>query len=264
MRNTRRAATAHSPIKPGNLSGLPIQFRDYPTIADYVVNGNGVNYAPNYVSNSVGSAINDITGDVLNIGATPTAISNYVPYPSTTAYLGKQFSYQTNMADALSSTGAYLPNGTQTQVPPVINTPGAIAPLNMSSLPVSNAVTNSPVISVGDSLGGMGYMDKFKNWGSKMADNLQTGWDKLDLTQQAGLVGKALMGGYGLYNSHKQLGMAQDALNFQKDTFNKNWDASRKEYNSSLADRQERRNHTAQLNGAKVASVNEYMDKYGI
>lgn len=65
----------------------------------------------------------------------------------------------------------------------------------------------------------------------------------------------------GLIGGNKELRMARDALNFQKDAFNKNFENQRKLTNASLEDRQRAR---VAGNPGAYMSVEEYMQKYGV
>jgi len=67
--------------------------------------------------------------------------------------------------------------------------------------------------------------------------------------------------GMGAYFGFKQLGAAKDQLNFQKESFRKNYDASKQTTNTQLEDRQKRRYAE---NPNHYASPAEYMKKNGI
>lgn len=67
----------------------------------------------------------------------------------------------------------------------------------------------------------------------------------------------------GAYMGMKQYGLARDTLNFNKDMFQKNYDAQRGLTNSSLADRQAGRIAAAGPN-SHYQSVGDYMNQYGV
>ena len=67
--------------------------------------------------------------------------------------------------------------------------------------------------------------------------------------------------GLGAYMGFKQLGAAKDQLNFQKESFNKNYEASKQTTNTQLADRQKRRYAE---NPDHYKSSAEYMKANGI
>ena len=89
------------------------------------------------------------------------------------------------------------------------------------------------------------------------------GWNWLSTRDQQGVLGPALqgIGALGsLYMGMKQYGVAKDQLAFQKDSFNKQFDANRSLTNSRLEDRQARR----VLENPNATSVADYMSKWGV
>lgn len=73
--------------------------------------------------------------------------------------------------------------------------------------------------------------------------------------------GLALSTGAGLFNAYmgmKQYGLFKDQLNFQKESFARNYDAQRTSMNTQLEDRQKAR---IAANPGAYQSVGEYMDK---
>lgn len=109
-----------------------------------------------------------------------------------------------------------------------------------------------------------GYMQQGKQAIQNGANNVALGWDKLNGLQKINTVGSALMGLYGAYNAHKQLGLAKDTLNFNKDQYYTNLNNQRKMVNSQLEDRQRRRVAQAKDGGTTTISVGDYMAKYGV
>lgn len=78
---------------------------------------------------------------------------------------------------------------------------------------------------------------------------------------QAGVAGLgALSNAFGAFNGYKQTKLAKQQLAFQKDAFNKQWNAQRNLTNSHLEDRQKQR----VARDPSAMSVAEYMNKYGI
>jgi hypothetical protein len=65
----------------------------------------------------------------------------------------------------------------------------------------------------------------------------------------------------GAINSYKTNKLAKQQFAFQKDAFNQNFDAQRRQVNSQLEDRQKLRTLTQPQNNM---SVSEYMDKFGV
>lgn len=82
--------------------------------------------------------------------------------------------------------------------------------------------------------------------------------------EQQGILAPAISGLTSIANGYlamKQLGLAQDQFNFQKDAFNKNWAAKKATTNSALEDRQRAR---VASNSGAYQSVGDYMNQYGI
>lgn len=92
-------------------------------------------------------------------------------------------------------------------------------------------------------------------------EKLSTDWNNLGLGGQVQLGLNTVGGLMNAYNAYKANKLAKDQLNFQKDTFYKNFEAQRKMTNSQLEDRQKSR---LQANPNIHTSVNEYMKKYGV
>lgn len=105
-------------------------------------------------------------------------------------------------------------------------------------------------------------------WYSGMLDsvdkngNVVKGWGGLGLTALQGLASG--------YMAMKQYGLMKDNLNFQKDSFYKNYEANKALTNASLADRQNRRNAEAgnlyALTGTRLTPQDtaSYMAQYGV
>lgn len=87
------------------------------------------------------------------------------------------------------------------------------------------------------------------------------GWNWLNTRDQQGVLGPALAGAGALANlfmGMKQYGLAKDQLAFQKDSFNKQYDANRTLTNSRLEDRQAAR---VASNPGAYQSVGDYMNQ---
>lgn len=106
----------------------------------------------------------------------------------------------------------------------------------------------------------LSFGQRAQNW---MKDSGFLGSKGTDGTQYQGWGGLALGAANGLANlwlGMQNYGLAKKQLNFQKDAFNKNYTAQRNLTNSSLEDRQRRRN----LENPGSTPVAEYMAKYGL
>lgn len=110
--------------------------------------------------------------------------------------------------------------------------------------------------------------DFFKGGSSSYTPNGAGGWnvtknlsgfDKFNAGLQT--LGSAL----SAFNGYKQTKLAKEQFNFQKDSFNKQYEAQRGLVNSQMSDRQARREQEAVANrSGPVMSRDEYMDKYGV
>ena len=106
--------------------------------------------------------------------------------------------------------------------------------------------------------GGGGWWENFNK--TLKDSGFLTSTDKNGLTTQ-GWGGMAFAAGQGLLNAYtgmKQLDLYKDQLAFQKESFNKNYEAQRSTINSQLEDRQRAR---VASNSGAYQSVGEYMDK---
>lgn len=96
---------------------------------------------------------------------------------------------------------------------------------------------------------------------SKFGDSMGNAWGGMTGKQKFDTIGSALKGIYGIYNSQQQIKNAKDTLNFNKQAWQKNYDAQAKMTNSQLADRQARRYYEDSKN---TQSVSDYMKQYGV
>lgn len=125
-------------------------------------------------------------------------------------------------------------------------------PVQMSNtrvLPAVNTENSNP----------SGMLSSMNTW---LKDNGVIGYtDKKSGNKFDGWGGLALSAGTGLFNAYmgmKQYGLFKDQLNFQKDSFERNYAAQRSTLNSQLEDRQRAR---VASNAGAYQSVGEYMDK---
>lgn len=107
-----------------------------------------------------------------------------------------------------------------------------------------------------------GFSDFFKGGSSSSTPKGSgglSGFDKFNAGLQT--LGSAL----SAFNGYQQTKLAKEQLNFQKDSFNKQYQAQRGLVNSQMSDRQARREQEAVANrSGPVMSRDEYMDKYGV
>jgi hypothetical protein len=100
-----------------------------------------------------------------------------------------------------------------------------------------------------------GMWDSMKQWGQ------QTG------SKIGGVLGsEGFQSGMGAFNTlasmytgFKALGLAKDQLNFQKKSFNQNFNAQAQSYNNALKDRWAARNASAQTRGRAMPGMDQWM-----
>lgn len=80
-------------------------------------------------------------------------------------------------------------------------------------------------------------------------------------TEQLNAIAGGITALNGVWNGYNQNKMANKQFNFQKDVWNQQWGASKKQYNTGLEDRQRAR---VASNPNAYQSVGSYMDKYGL
>lgn len=138
-------------------------------------------------------------------------------------------------------------------------TPVNLAPI--TDLDYNNLYSSSTVNAMGDTAdaASTGFLSSFNNWmknsGVLSSYDKNTGiktdgWGSLGL----GAINSAA----NLIMGMKQYGLAKDQLNFQKDSFAKNYAAQRTSMNTQLEDRQRAR---VASNAGAYESVGSYMDK---
>ena len=124
-----------------------------------------------------------------------------------------------------------------------------------SSLFQGQNVVGTPASQIAGS-GGAGFMGNFFDKVDPKTGMINQGWGSFGLG--------ALQAGAGLFLGNKQLGLAEDQFAESKRQFGKNFGAQVQNYNTNLADRQDRRYTGA--GGDTVASnpyesTTPYMDK---
>lgn len=123
---------------------------------------------------------------------------------------------------------------------------------------VGSMSSQIPGSSIPVATGGGGWWENFNK--TLKDSGFLTSTDKNGLTTQ-GWGGMAFAAGQGLLNAYtgmKQLDLFKDQLAFQKESFNKNYEAQRSTINTQLEDRQRAR---VASNSGAYQSVGEYMDK---
>lgn len=147
-------------------------------------------------------------------------------------------------------------------------------------VPTTNVVTGTAVQSATPSLGSISaffqkntpelynkYQNAFAGADadvaavSKFGDSMGTAWGGMNGKQKFDTIGGAIKDIYGIYNGYQQIKNAKDTLNFNKQAWQKNYDAQAKMTNSQLSDRQARRYYEDPKN---TQSVGDYMNKYGV
>ena len=112
-----------------------------------------------------------------------------------------------------------------------------------------------------DTPGGAGINDFSKGLDVGGGGNGGGGMDFLGADGWGNLALGGIQTGLGAYMGFKQLGAAKDQLNFQKESFNKNYEATKQTTNTQLRDRQALR-HSSRPD--QYASADEYMKTNGI
>lgn len=100
----------------------------------------------------------------------------------------------------------------------------------------------------------------------QFGNSMGVAWNDMDGKQKFDTIGGALQGLANLYYGHQQIQNAKDILNFNKQAWQKDFDARSKAFNSQIEDRQARRVRTAanEVNANAETSVSDYMSKYGV
>ena len=189
-------------------------------------------YVPGQLGNSYASPV---TSSVLSNGSTtPVGGSFIAGFPSVAA------------APDLSSMGAYAPTTSNNFTPATMNG-GFMSPDLSTSLVPTNAS--------GINLSNLGQYTQGGNAPSGLGSWFSSNKDLI--TGGVGLA-TAGLGAFNAWNTNKT---ARDQLNFQKDSFSKQYEAQKGLTNSELSDRQAQR---VREHPGTATSVNDYMKQYGV
>lgn len=107
---------------------------------------------------------------------------------------------------------------------------------------------------------GEGINTGLQNLGNTIGET-QLQHNQLSTTDRLMNYGNMLQAGVGLWNAWQNSKFTKQALNHQRDVFNKNYELNRKQVNSQLEDRQRAR---VASNPYAYQSVDSYMNKYGV
>lgn len=105
------------------------------------------------------------------------------------------------------------------------------------------------------------FLNRSKETLGQVADTAGAAWGKMSFGQKGTAVLGAASSLYGAYNAHKSGKLAKEQFAFEKESFNKNFEASAKTTNAALSDRQATR---VARDPNAYASVSDYMKKYGV
>lgn len=94
-----------------------------------------------------------------------------------------------------------------------------------------------------------------------VSGQLKNGWQGMGLDQKLNTIGNTVGNLMGAYNAYQANKLAKNQFAFQKDAWNRQWEAQKGLTNSQLADRQRKRFNNS---GGNAMSVSEYMGKYGV
>ena len=217
-----------------------------------------------------------------NTNGTPT-ISGLIPQLSDYNNINQMFTNEYtndiyNQYPIQSNDPAFNTNLDYANNPLVGSENGMVTPYEI--VPTTNIVTGASDQSAAPSLGSISAFfqkntpelyNKFSNtFGGadadvaavgKFGDSMGNAWGGMTGKQKFDTIGGAIKDIYGIYNGHQQIKNAKNTLNFNKQAWQKNFDAQAKMTNSQLADRQARRYYEDSKN---TQSVGDYMNKYGV
>ena len=217
-----------------------------------------------------------------NTNGTPT-ISGLIPQLSDYNNINQMFTNEYtndiyNQYPMQSNDSAFNTNLDYSDNPLVGSENGMVTPYEI--VPTTNIVTGASDQSAAPSLGSISAFfqkntpelyNKFSNtFGGadadvaavgKFGDSMGNAWGGMTGKQKFDTIGGAIKDIYGIYNGHQQIKNAKNTLNFNKQAWQKNFDAQAKMTNSQLADRQARRYYEDSKN---TQSVGDYMNKYGV
>lgn len=217
-----------------------------------------------------------------NTNGTPT-ISGLIPQLSDYNNINQMFTNEYtndiyNQYPMQSNDPAFNTNLDYANNPLVGSENGMVTPYEI--VPTTNIVTGASDQSAAPSLGSISAFfqkntpelyNKFSNtFGGadadvaavgKFGDSMGNALGGMTGKQKFDTIGGAIKDIYGIYNGHQQIKNAKNTLNFNKQAWQKNFDAQAKMTNSQLADRQARRYYEDSKN---TQSVGDYMNKYGV
>jgi hypothetical protein len=195
-------------------------------------------------------------------------VNGAYPTPYKLAGVGVQIPSLPNFAGIPSTSFSDQLNAFK--VTPQLNLPA----MDVGGLMAASGMPVAPTIGGASNFSNGGFnLDLFNNasniegnpLGLKLGAEAGGGLPKMAMTDKINT-------GVGLFNSavnaisaYKALKLGKDNLNFQKDSFNKNFEAMKGTTNAELADRQARRvRYDAQNGMSNNMSVADYMAKYGV
>jgi len=136
---------------------------------------------------------------------------------------------------------------------------------NAIPLPDANAVLSYKAPTLTQSLGD--FMKRINPLGNSSRTNpvadagKDTNWSNMAFSNKLGFGIGALSSALDAISAHRAYKLGKSQLNFQKDQFNRQFDAQKGLTNSQLYDRQTIRNIQ---NPGMFMSASEYLDKYGV
>ena len=195
-------------------------------------------------------------------------VNGAYPAPYRLAGVGVQIPSLPNFAGIPSTSFSDQLNAFK--VAPQLNLPA----MDVGGLIAASGMPITPTIGGGSNFSNGGFnLDLFNNapsiegnpLGLKLGAEAGGGLPKIAMTDKINT-------GVGLFNSavgaisaYKALKLGKENLAFQKDSFNKNYEAMKGTTNAELADRQARRVRYDAQNGLNNnLSVSEYMAKFGV
>ena len=167
--------------------------------------------------------------------------------------------------------GDYLSTFTPTTQTPQFSGMSSISPQQLS---MASGIDLAPTLgSTGNFSDGGFNRDLFNTpdsssgnpLGLKLGAEAGGGLPKIAMTDKINAGVGAFNAAVGAISAYKALKLGKENLAFQKDSFNKNYEAMKGTTNAELADRQARRVRYDAQNGLNNnLSVSEYMAKYGV
>lgn len=152
--------------------------------------------------------------------------------------------------------------------PSNVNTNLMASSLSNNAIPIpdANAVLNYKAPTLTQSLGD--FMKRINPLGNSSSTNpvadagKDTNWSNMAFSNKLGFGLGALSSALDAISAHRAYKLGKAQLNFQKEQFNRQFDAQKGLTNSQLADRQDWRKRN-NPNGNYMSAA-EYLDKYGV